>query len=66
MMPADQTKKLRIYKEENDMTGIATEKELTLIPELIAEARKLSDRNKERLLWMAQGILIAEKNGSKS
>ena len=48
------------------MTGIATEKELTLIPEIITEARKLSDTNKQRLLWIAQGILIAEKNGSKS
>lgn len=48
------------------MTGISTEKELTLIPKLVAEANKLSDKNKERLLYIAQGILIAEKYGSKS
>lgn len=48
------------------MQGIKTERELALIPELITEARKLSDSNKQKLLWIAQGILIAEKNGSKS
>lgn len=44
------------------MSGIATEKELKLIPELINEAKKLSDANKQRLLWIAQGILIAERH----
>lgn len=53
-------------KEERYMGNVVTEKELTLIPELISEVKKLSDSNKQRLLWIAQGILIAEKNGAKS
>lgn len=44
------------------MSGVKTEKELTLIPELINEAKKLSDFNKQKLLWIAQGILIAERH----
>ncbi len=64
---ADDASHIRPTKAENlkggqRMSGITTEKELALIPELVNEVKKLSDANKQRLLWIAQGILIAERH----
>lgn len=45
---------------------IMTDRERTIIPQIIEEATKLPDEDKLKLLWIAKGILIANKHERKS
>lgn len=43
------------------MERIDRERERTLIPELFTELRQLSNSELQKILWIAQGIVIADK-----
>jgi len=43
-----------------------TEKERTLVKELTAIAQALPEKDKERLVWLGQGILFATSGNGKT